>query len=198
MTSVKVDKIIFTGSTEKGKLVAKAAAQNLTPCVLELGGKSPCIIDKSANVKFAAEKMAFFAFFNSGQTCIRPDYVLLENSLMTKFLEHLEAALELYYKNGEVKDILGKVINDFHNDRLCALMKDHGGTVVCGNANAHNDKKLTPTVIMNPLEDSPLMKEEIFGPILPIRTYRSIDEAIQFITARDKPLAIYFYGNKNS
>ena len=149
---------MYTGSTEKGKLVARAAAANLTPCLLELGGKSPCIIDKSANVKFAAEKMAFFAFLNSGQICIRPDYVLIENSLVPQFLKHLEAALKLYHNDGATKDILGKIISDFHRDRLCDLMKDHGGTVVCGNANAHQDKNLTPTVIMNPLEDSPVMQ----------------------------------------
>ena len=103
-----------------------------------------------------------------------------------------------YFKNGEIKETLGKVINDFHKERLCALMADHGGTVIAGNPNAHEDKNLLPTVIMNPLVTSPLMQEEIFGPILPIMTYKTIEEAISFINSRDKPLALYFYGQKNS
>ena len=90
------------------------------------------------------------------------------------------------------------MVNDFHKYRLCDLLKDHGGTVAIGNANAYEDKNLIPTVVMNPLEDSPLMREEIFGPILPIRTYRNIEEVVSFITSRDKPLAVYFYGSKSS
>lgn len=105
--------------------------------------------------------------------------------------------MESMYKGGKDKESLGNVINDFHRDRLCKLLLDHGGTVLIGNANAHEDKNLTPTVILNPLTTSPLMKEEIFGPILPIITYNTIDDAIKFINERDKPLSIYYFGTNS-
>lgn len=102
MTSTKFDQIIFTGSTEKGKLVAKAAAENLVPCLLELGGKSPCIIDKGCDVEFAAWKLAFMSFLNSGQTCIRPDYVLIDYSLVNEFVEHMKKAMDKWYDGGKI------------------------------------------------------------------------------------------------
>jgi len=110
---------------------------------------------------------------------------------------YLEKIMEKMYKGGKDKESLGNVINDFHKNRLCALLADHGGTVLIGNANAHEDKNLTPTVILNPLETSPMMKEEIFGPILPIITYNTIEDAIKFINARDKPLSVYYFGSNS-
>lgn len=119
-----MDKIIFTGSTEKGKLVAAAAAKNLVPCILELGGKCPMIIDKSADLDFAAAKAATMGFFNSGQVCIRSDYVLVESSLVDSFVKKLQENLEKMYKEGD-KNTLGTVINKFHLDRLCDLLENH-------------------------------------------------------------------------
>ena len=106
--------------------------------------------------------------------------------------------MDAIHKDGKCTDLLGKAINDFHHERICALFKDHKGTVIIGNANAHIDKNLTPTVIFNPSPTSPLMKEEIFGPILPIITYKNIDEAISFVNSREKPLALYYFGSNSS
>lgn len=196
-TTTPVDLIIFTGSTEKGRLVAAAAAKNLVPCILELGGKCPSIIDESCNLDYSAGKIAAMAFMNSGQLCIRSDYILVHNNLADKFLTKLKAAMNGIYKNGTDRATLGKCINSFHLERCCNLLADHGGTLIEGNANASNDKNLLPTVILNPSIDAPVMKEEIFGPILPVYTYKNIGEAIEFIGKLDKPLAVYYFG-KNS
>ncbi len=174
--------------------MAQAAAKNLVPCILELGGKSPCIIDKGADLAYAASKLSFSCYFNFGQTCTRPDYVLIEYSLVNKFIDELKLKIKTQHDNGQCKDLLGNAINDFHHERLCSLFKDHQGTVVIGNSNAHNDKDLKPSAVLNPSPDSPLMKDEIFGPIMPIITYKNIDEAVEFINSRPKPLATYYYG----
>ena len=153
-TSTPSDLIVFTGSTEKGKLVASSAAKNLVPCILELGGKCPFIVDKGCDLDYAANKCATVGFMNSGQLCIRSDYVLIESSLANPFI----AKLKEYIKKGfSDKSALGNVINQFHHDRLCKLMADHQGAVVVGNANASEDKNLTPSVILNPSPDSPIM-----------------------------------------
>ena len=136
-------------------------------------------------------------FLNSGQLCIRSDYVLVHQSLADTFLEKLKANMDRIYQNGTLKATLGQCINDFHHERCCKLLADHGGTVIVGNSNASVDKKLQPTVVLNPSLESDLMKEEIFGPILPVFTYKNIDEAITFIKKLDKPLAVYYFG-KNS
>jgi aldehyde dehydrogenase (NAD+) len=119
-TSSKLDLIIYTGSTEKGKLVAQAAAKNLVPCILELGGKSPLIVDKTADVNYAAMKTALGAFINFGQTCVRPDYCLVEYTMVHKFIEELKSNLKDYDKG-----ILGHSISTFHHERVCKLLKDH-------------------------------------------------------------------------
>ena len=152
------------------------------------------IIDKGCDLDYAANKCASVGFLNSGQTCIRNDYVLIESSLANAFITKLKSHMENIYKT---KDTLGKVINQFHYDRICKLMEDHQGTVVIGNPNVHEDKNLTPAVILQPSKDSPIMKEEIFGPLLPVYTYKNIDEAIEFVNSLDKPLAVYYFG-KNS
>lgn len=197
-TSTKSDLIVYTGSTEKGKLVAQAASKNLVPCILELGSKSPLIVDKSADIAYTALKVAFGSFLNYGQTCIRPDYCLVEYTVVVKFVEELDKQLRELYNGGKNKDLLGHSINSFHYDRVCALLADHKGTVVAGNPNAHIDKKLEPTIVLNPSPNSPLMKEEIFGPIVPILTYKTIDEAIKIIKGQEKPLVIYFFGKDSN
>ena len=187
--------IFFTGSTEKGKLVAQAAGKNLVPCVLELGGKSPSIVDESANIDLAAKKIALGRFMNAGQVCVAPDYVLVHYQITDKFISALERAIREIWKNGQNISDMGRIVNDFHKDRCCSLLKDHKGTVVIGNANAGDDGNITPTVVLNPARDSALMKDEIFGPILPIYSFSKIDEAIQQINENDKPLVIYYFGS---
>lgn len=198
LTASKVDLIIFTGSTEKGRLIAAAASKNLTPCILELGGKCPVVIDSSADLEYSAIKVAMNAFMNSGQTCIRPDYCLVQYEQATKFIELLSAQIKLMFEKD--KNFLGKVVNQFHTNRLCKLLADHKGTVVVGNAAAHEDGNLVPTVVLNPAEDCPLMSEEIFGPILGVFTFKKLDEAIKLINSKPKALAVYYFGtnsNKN-
>ena len=131
---------------------------------------------------------------NSGQLCIRSDFVLIESSLANAFISKLK---EYTQKGFSDKKALGNVINQFHHDRLCKLMEDHQGAVVIGNPNSYEDKNLTPSVILNPSPESAIMKEEIFGPLLPVFTYKNIDEAIQFINKMDKPLAVYYFGPMN-
>ena len=156
------------------------------------------IVDKGGDIKFAAEKAAFGGFCNYGQTCVRPDYLLVDYTVVNEFMQHLKECIDKFYQGGKDIRALGKVINDFHNERLCALLADHQGTVMYGNPNAHQDKNLLPTVILNPSPDSPLMQDEIFGPILPVITTKSYEEAQQFILARDKPLAAYYFGKNSS
>jgi aldehyde dehydrogenase (NAD+) len=201
ITSKPFDVILFTGSTEKGKLVAAAAAKNLVPCILELGGKSPTIIDESADLDFAAKKVVWGRYANCGQICVAPDYVLCHNKHIGKFNDLLKKYIKEFWDEGRnIKDG-GHLISDFHKDRLCGLMKDHGGQVIAGNASAHEDKCLSATVVLNPDQESPLMKEEIFGPILPVFGFGSIDEAITHVNKNDKPLVLYYFGsvlsNKN-
>lgn len=194
LTSKCVDGITFTGSTEKGKLVAAAAAKNLVPCILELGGKSPCIVDETADIDFAAKKLCFGRFANFGQTCVAPDYVYVHTKVKDLLIEKLAKYVKEMYDNGNKVDEYGHAINDFHHERLCALMKSHGGEVKVGNPNAATDKKLEPTVILNPSKTSEVMISEIFGPILPIFTYEDPAQIIKEIKSRDKPLVIYYFG----
>ena len=137
------------------------------------------------------------AFMNSGQLCIRSDYILVHNNLADSFLTKLKANIERIYKKGADRATLGKCVNDFHKNRCCQLLEDHGGVMIEGNPNASEDKNLLPTVLLNPSLEAPVMKEEIFGPILPVYTYKNIGEAIEFIGKLDKPLAVYYFG-KNS
>lgn len=173
-TSSPVDQIIYTGSTEKGKLVASAAAKNLVPCILELGGKCPVIVDETCDLDYTTTRVAATCFMNSGQLCIRGDYALVHYKHAEKFATQLKAKIDKLYQGGTQKDSLGKVINNFHHERCCKLLEEHGGTVIVGNANAFQDKNLQPTVVLNPSLDSAMMKEEIFGPIMPVYTYKTI------------------------
>lgn len=198
LTSMKFDMIVFTGSSEKGKLVAAAAGKNLVPCVLELGGKSPAIIDDSANASFAAKKVLFGKMPNLGQVCIAPDYIFCHRSKLAEFLTELKRSIVEDYKNCETPEDSGKIINEFHLRRICALLKDHGGDVYHGNAKAHEDLKLQPTIILEPDLKSDLMKDEIFGPIFPVLVYDEIDEVISYVThGQDKPLCVYYFGSMN-
>lgn len=154
ITAKPFDVICFTGSTEKGKLVAAAAAKNLIPCVLELGGKSPTIVDETADVDFAAKKVVWGRYANAGQVCVAPDFVLVHEKILDKFNSLLKKYIKEFWDEGRnVKDA-GRAITDWHSKRLCAMLKDHGGEVIQGNANAHEDMNLTSTVVLNPKEDS--------------------------------------------
>ena len=198
-TQAKADLIVFTGSTEKGKLVAKAAAENLVPVMLELGGKSPMIVDKSVDLEYAAAKAAQHSFFNSGQVCIRADYQIVHQSILDEFLKKVVHYAEQMTQGGKLQTFTGKVINDPSTQRLCDLLnpEDHKGKVIYGNQNAFADRKLTPTIVVNPDLNSGMMKDEIFGPIMPVVTFSRIEEAIALINSKAKPLAVYYYGQNS-
>lgn len=187
------DHIFFTGSTAVGKIVAKAAAEHLTPTVLELGGKSPVIVTPEADLAVSARRIAWGKFLNAGQTCIAPDYVLVDRSRKDALVEELvEAIGEFYGSDPTASPDLTQVVNQRHVDRITGLLGDHGGTVVTGGSFAEN-RKLAPTIIIDPDPDSSLMQEEIFGPVLPILAVDDLDEAIAFVNGRPKPLALYIF-----
>jgi aldehyde dehydrogenase (NAD+) len=188
----KFDHILFTGGGTVGKIVMEAAAKNLTPVTLELGGKSPCIVDRDADLDVAARRITWGKFFNTGQTCIAPDYLLVQKDVVAPLLEKITAAIAKFYGDEPKKSPdYGRIINERHHARLVALLKD--GTVVTGGAHDVSERYIAPTVLEDVKLDSKLMADEIFGPILPVLTVKDVDEAIAFVNARPKPLALYIF-----
>ncbi len=190
------DYIFFTGSVPVGKAVMAAAASHLTPLTLELGGKSPAIIDESADLKTAASRIAWGKFLNAGQTCIAPDYLLVHESVKDAFIDELiKTLLKFYGEDASTHPRYCRIINDRHFQRLTSLI-DEKKIVYGGRINA-GDRYIEPTLQYPVTWDDPIMRDEIFGPILPILTYTDLDDAIAKINARPKPLALYlFTGNK--
>jgi len=196
LLDLKWDAIFYTGSTKVGKIIMSAAAKNLTPVTLELGGKSPCIVDKNINLKQTARKIIWGKFLNAGQTCIAPDYILVDKMIKDKLVNTLiEIIKEFYGENPQNSKDYARIINETHFNRLTSYLKDT--EIVYGGNFDVSQKYISPTIILNPNLDSDLMNDEIFGPILPIIEYQSIDEAISFINKRPKPLALYVF-SKNS
>jgi aldehyde dehydrogenase (NAD+) len=188
----KFDHIFFTGSNTVGRLVMQAAAQHLTPVTLELGGKSPCIVDRSVPIELAAKRIAWGKFINAGQTCVAPDYLLVDRAIKDQFVVALLKAIkELYGEDPAKSPDYGRVINQFHLDRLTALLANQ--KILVGGQADLSAKYLAPTVVDEVSWDNPLMAAEIFGPILPILTYDSLDEVIAEINQRPKPLALYIF-----
>ncbi len=185
----RFDHIFFTGSGTIGKIVMHAAAEHLTSVTLELGGKSPVIVDRTGDLDEAAKKIAWGKFFNSGQICIAPDYVLVDESVRDAFLERMQPLAEQS----------GLMVNDRHAQRMKRLFDDavgRGARLVTGGV--FDGRRIAPTVIADVSADSTLMREEIFGPILPVITYRTIDEALRIIGERDRPLVLYLFSRSRS
>jgi aldehyde dehydrogenase (NAD+) len=185
----KFDHIFFTGSPAVGKIVMKAAAEHLTSVTLELGGKSPAIVDSSADIDEAAKKIAWGKFFNCGQICIAPDYVLVDEKVRAPFLESLKSRIASL---GDASR--GIIVNERHASRLERLFRDatqQGAEVVTGGT--FHGREIAATVLTNVAPDAAVMREEIFGPILPVLTYRTLDEAFDFIGAKEKPLVLYIF-----
>ena len=181
----KWDHIFFTGSPAVGRVVMKAAAEHLTPVTLELGGKSPVIIDRTANLDEAAKKIAWGKFLNCGQICIAPDYLLIDEAIEKPFVEKLRAA---------IAPETGLIVNDRHAARIKHLFDDAvkgGAEVVTGGA--FDQRAIAPTLLANVDPESPVMQQEIFGPLLPMMTYRTLDDALGIIAAREKPLVLYLF-----
>lgn len=189
------DMIFFTGSPSFGRAVMAAAAKNLTPVVLELGGKSPCIIDKDADIEVAAKRVAWGKSLNAGQTCIAPDYLMLHKNIKDKFLSELEKAFgELLGDDPQKSEHFVRIVNDAAFERLKGYLAD--GEVVFGGKTDKSERYFSPTVLDHVSPDSPVMQEEIFGPIFPVQTFSSLDEVIRFVSMRDKPLALYYFGSQ--
>lgn len=193
--------LFFTGSTAVGRQVALAAAANLTPVTLELGGKSPAIVDDSANLLDCARKLAVGKLFNAGQTCIAPDYVLVPHARLPDFAQAYTQAVEDLYPTLEGNADYTSIVNDRHFARLQALADDagrRGAEVRVINPGGAPDepgaRKMRPTLLLGVDGTMPVMQEEIFGPLLPVMGYRSLDEAIAFVNARPRPLALYWFG----
>lgn len=191
----KFDYIFFTGSKAVGKIVLEKAAKNLIPVTLELGGKSPCIVDETANLKLAAKRVVFGKYLNCGQTCVAPDYLLVQEDVKDKFLEYLKYWIDKMFGVEPLKNQdYPRIINEKHYERIMKLIE--GETIVKGGYGNKERLFITPTVLEHITEKSPIMQEEIFGPILPVLTYRCLKDAENFIKKGEKPLALYFFTGK--
>lgn len=187
----RFDYIFFTGSTRVGKIVHQAAAKHLTPVTLELGGKSPTIVHKDADLRLAAKRIAWGKWLNAGQTCIAPDYVLIHEDVKERFLQLIEEEAFKQYGNGVGVSSYVKIVSDDHLNRLSNYLTQ--GTIEFGGQVDPETRKMAPTVMTGVAKDAPLMQDEIFGPILPVLTYHEIEEVITFVNDRDKPLALYLF-----
>ncbi|MEL7602415.1 MAG: aldehyde dehydrogenase [Bacillota bacterium] len=184
------DYIFFTGSPAVGRLVMESAAKRLTPVTLELGGKSPVIVDETANIPVAARRIAFGKVLNAGQTCIEPDYLFIHESVKDAFVAAYRSALHEFFPNGDLSD-MNVIINEKHFSRLAALLQS--GKAVVGGGTDASRRFIEPTLLDNVDLNSPIMQEEIFGPILPMLPYADIQECIGYITAHPRPLSLYLF-----
>ena len=186
----RFDYIFFTGSVEVGRIVMEKASKHLTPVSLELGGKSPAIVDSTADVALAAKRIAFGKFLNAGQTCIAPDYVLVDRQVKDSFIAYLKQEIENFFPQGDYSK-LPSIINKKHFHRLMNLMQE--GQVLFGGTGDEETLHIAPTAIDGITFDCAIMQEEIFGPILPIIAFTSMDEAVGLVQSRAKPLALYIF-----
>lgn len=198
LLALPFDHIFFTGSPAVGKIVMEAAAKNLTSVTLELGGKSPVIIDETASIKDAAEKLVWGKFMNCGQTCIAPDYVYVHDTIFDKFETEIKIQIEKeYYKDGQVnREDYARIVNSGHYKRISALLEDVvevGGKIAFGGTANADENLIEPTIVTNMPDSSKVMQEEIFGPILPLIKYHDIEDVIQKISQKPKPLALYYF-----
>lgn len=189
-----LDYVFFTGSENVGKIVYQAASENLVPVTLEMGGKSPVIVDETANIKVASERICFGKFTNAGQTCVAPDYILVHESVKDDLITALSKTLrEFYGQNIQQSPDYGRIVNLKHYHRLTSLLNSAQMNIVFGGHSDEDERYIEPTLLDHVTSDSAIMQEEIFGPILPILTYQSLDEAIAFIHQRPKPLSLYLF-----
>ena len=189
----RFDYVLFTGGTEIGRIVYQAAAKHLTPVTLELGGKSPCIVDTNINMNVAAKRLVWGKFLNAGQTCIAPDYVYVDNKIKDKFLGRVKHYINEFYGAPENKsDSLGRIISDRHFERISKMLT---GDIIAGGVTDAADRYISPTVIDNTAADHPSLQEEIFGPVMPIIGYDNFDEVITKINSGERPLALYLFSN---
>lgn len=188
----RFDYIFYTGGVTVGKIVMEKASKNLTPITLELGGKSPCIVDESANLELAAKRIVFGKYLNAGQTCVAPDYLLVHKSVKEELIKYLKKYIHEFMGENPLKcDNYAKIINKRHFDRLLLLMEEE--YIAHGGKSDEKSLKIEPTILDHITEQSFIMQEEIFGPILPIMTFDQISEVELFIVNKEKPLALYLF-----
>lgn len=193
------DHIFYTGNGDVGRIVMRSAVKNLTPITLELGGKSPTLIAKDADLQLAARRIAWGKFANSGQTCVAPDYILVEEPVKEKLVDELKKVIvEFYGQDAYKSPDYERVINSRHTNRIRELIEPHKDKIVVGGQVDVENRFVAPTIILEPSVESDLMKNEIFGPVLPILGVNSISDAINFVTARPKPLALYIFTKDSS
>lgn len=192
LLSKRWDYIFFTGSVAVGKIVHQAASKHLTPVTLELGGKNPCIVDETAQIDLSAKRIVWGKFINAGQTCIAPDYVLVHEKVKEKFIEALIKYIKLFYGDKVIDSLdYPRIISENHTNRLVKLLEHQ--QIVFGGEFSIQQKFLEPTIVLEPSFDSPLMREEIFGPILPIIGYTLYRDLETIISRYEKPLALYYF-----
>ncbi|MBF2076629.1 MAG: aldehyde dehydrogenase [Synechococcales cyanobacterium C42_A2020_086] len=193
----KFDHIFFTGGTAIGKIVMAAAAKHLTPVTLELGGKSPCIVDADVQIEYTAKRIAWGKFLNAGQTCIAPDYLLVDRRIKSDLLQALKTAVQEFYGDDPAQSPdYARLVNSKHYTRVAHLIQD--GTIVIGGETNPDERYIAPTILTDVSPDAPVMQEEIFGPVLPVLEYDTLDDAIAFVNARPKPLALYLFSRNRA
>jgi coniferyl-aldehyde dehydrogenase len=200
-TRLPFDHLFFTGSTSVGRIVMRAAAENLTPVTLELGGKSPCVVGEDASLRSAVESIAYGKLLNAGQTCIAPDYILLPEARLEEFIQVAGETVGKFYPTLKTNSNYTSIVNDRHYRRITQYLEEakaRGVRTVELNP-AHETfepglRKLPPTLVIEPGDDLAIMREEIFGPVLPIKTYRRLGDAIDYINRHPRPLALYYFG----
>lgn len=193
----KFDHIFFTGGTAIGKIVMEAAAKNLTPVTLELGGKSPCIIDSDINIEYTARRIVWGKFINAGQTCIAPDYLLVNQKIKQPLLDSIKNCIQEFYGDDPEKSPdFGRIINQKQFNRLVKLLNN--GDIIAGGKTNPDTCYIAPTLIDRVSLDAPIMQEEIFGPILPVIEYDQLEEAISIVNNQPKPLALYFFSKNQA
>ena len=203
-SSLHFDHLLFTGSTSVAKKVMEAASKNLVPVTLELGGKSPAIIGESADLKKASDRIWNGKLMNAGQTCIAPDYVYVKEEVLGDWMEATNNSISLMYPSIFDNDDYTSVVNEGHYARLDGYIEDaknKGADVIEINPSNESEKshnKMMPTIILNATDDMLVMQEEIFGPIMPVKTYNQIDEVVDYINLHERPLGLYYFGNKKS
>jgi aldehyde dehydrogenase (NAD+) len=193
----RFDHIFYTGNGKVGRVVMRAAAEHLTPVTLELGGKSPAIVAADANIAVAAKRIAWAKFLNAGQTCVAPDYVLVDERVEDALVTALAEAVTTFYgADPRQSNDYARIVNERHHDRLMKLLESGGyDATVVGGTGDRGSRYIAPTVLAGVKPDAAVMDDEIFGPILPILTVTDIDEAIRFVNDREKPLALYVFSS---
>lgn len=191
----KFDYIFFTGGTAVGRIVMRAAAEHLTPVTLELGGKSPAIVDEDAPLRTTARRLCWGKFFNAGQTCLAPDYLLVHKKIKTAFINELTRTIEEFYGDDpRASRDYARIVNEKHFDRIMGLLE--GAKVIVGGESDRKNRFIAPTLVDGVTLKDPIMREEIFGPLLPIMTFGSIDDAIATVNKLPRPLALYYFSHK--